>query len=124
MRVSTPGRSSKREKAERIEQDIREEYGGRALDVVRMVPVAEEFFRADAGIALSLQLVSFGAELIEKYGSEERKERFLRPVAQGEQISGLAVSEPETGSDLTGMRTKAEKDGDDWILTGETYLDR
>lgn len=107
--------------ADLVGQDIGEEYGGRGLDVVQMVTVAEEFFRADAGIALSLQLVSFGAEPIEKYGSEEQKERFLRPVAQGEQISGLAVSEPETGSDLAGMRTKAEKDGDDWVLTGEKY---
>lgn len=104
-----------------VGQDIGEEYGGRGLDIVQMVAVAEEFFRADAGIGLSLQLISFGAEPIEKYGSEEQKERFLRPVAQNDQISGLAVSEPETGSDLAGMQTKAEEDGEEWILNGEKY---
>jgi acyl-CoA dehydrogenase len=107
--------------AELVGQDIGEEYGGRGLDAVQMVAIAEEFFRADAGIALSLQLVSFGAEPIEKYGTEEQKKRFLRPVAQDGQISGLAVSEPETGSDLAGMQTKAEKNGDDWVLNGEKY---
>ncbi|MFB6118396.1 acyl-CoA dehydrogenase family protein [Halosegnis sp.] len=104
-----------------IAQDIGEEYGGRGLDLQQVLAVAEEFYRADAGIALTLQLASFGAEMIEKYGTEQQAEQYLRPVAENEQITGLAVSEPETGSDLAGMETRAEKDGDEWVLNGEKY---
>ncbi|MFC7007123.1 acyl-CoA dehydrogenase family protein [Halalkalicoccus salilacus] len=104
-----------------VAQDIPEEYGGRGLDVVQMLALAEEFYRADAGIALTLQLASFGGEMIYKYGSEEQKEEYLRPVAEGEQITGLAVSEPDTGSDLAGMTTTAEKDGDEYVINGEKY---
>ncbi|WP_137283633.1 acyl-CoA dehydrogenase family protein [Halorussus salinisoli] len=106
-----------------VAQDIGEEWGGRGLDVVQMLAVAEEWFRADAGIALSLQLASFGAEIVEKYGTDDQREEYLRPVAEGEAITGLAVSEPDTGSDLSGMTTTAEKsdDGDEWVLNGEKY---
>ncbi|WP_135535476.1 acyl-CoA dehydrogenase family protein [Halostella pelagica] len=119
-----------------VAQDIGEEYGGRGLSLIEILAVAEEFFRADAGIALTLQLASFGAEIVEEYGSEEQKEEYLRPVAECEQITGLAVSEPETGSDLAGMTTRAdkrgaeategsgaaaEKDGDEYVLNGEKY---
>jgi alkylation response protein AidB-like acyl-CoA dehydrogenase len=106
-----------------VAQDLGEELGGRGLDVVQMLAVAEEWFRADAGIALSLQLASFGAEIVEKHGTEEQKEEYLRPVAEGDQITGLAVSEPDTGSDLSGMQTTAEKDDEtgEWVLNGEKY---
>jgi alkylation response protein AidB-like acyl-CoA dehydrogenase len=126
-----------------VAQDIGEEWGGRGLDVVEMLAVAEEWFRADAGIALTLQLASFGAKIVQKYGTDDQREEYLRPVAEGDQITGLAVSEPDTGSDLTGMETTAEKrdeprssdrsgeggteaakedeDGDEWVLNGEKY---
>ncbi|WP_135851882.1 acyl-CoA dehydrogenase family protein [Halorussus salinus] len=106
-----------------VAQDLGEELGGRGLDVVQMLAVAEEWFRADAGIALSLQLASFGAEIVEKHGTDEQKEEYLRPVAEGDQITGLAVSEPDTGSDLSGMQTTAEKDDEtgEWVLNGEKY---
>ncbi|UHH14834.1 acyl-CoA/acyl-ACP dehydrogenase [Halobacterium litoreum] len=104
-----------------VAQDIGEEYGGRGLDLTQILAIAEEFYRADAGIALTLQLASFGAEMLEEYGSDEQKERFLRPVAENDQITGLAVSEPEVGSDLAGMQTTAEKDGDEYVLNGEKY---
>ena len=104
-----------------VAADISEEYGGRGFDVVQMVAMLEEFFRADAGIGLSLQLVSFGTEAVERYGSEQQKEEYLRPVAEGESVAGLAASEPDTGSDLAGMTTSAENDGDEWILNGEKY---
>jgi len=101
--------------------DIPEEYGGRGFDLVEMLAIAEEFFRADAGIALTLQLASFGAEMLVDYGTEEQKEEYLPPLAAGETITGLAVSEPDTGSDLAGMTTRAEKDGDEYVIDGEKY---
>ena len=107
--------------ADLVAQDIGEEFGGRGLDLHQVMAVTEEFYRADAGIALTLQLASFGAEIVEDHGTEAQKEEFLRPVAENEQITGLAVSEPETGSDLAGMTTTAEKDGDEWVINGEKY---
>jgi len=104
-----------------IAQDIGEEYGGKGLDIHQVLAIAEEFYRADAGIALTLQLASFGAEILEEHGEEALKEEFLRPVATNEQITGLAVSEPDTGSDLAGMSTTAEKDGAEYVLNGEKY---
>jgi len=104
-----------------VAQDIGEEWGGRGFSLLDMVAIAEEFYKADAGIALTLQLASFGAEILEDHGNEEQKEEYLRPVAENEQITGLAVSEPETGSDLAGMSTTAEKDGDEWVIDGEKY---
>jgi len=59
--------------------------------------------------------------MVEQYGTDEQKEEYLRPVAENDQISGLAVSEPETGSDLAGMTTKAEKVDGGYELTGEKY---
>jgi alkylation response protein AidB-like acyl-CoA dehydrogenase len=104
-----------------VAQDIDEEYGGRGFSLQQVLAIAEEFYKADAGIALSLQLASFGAEMLQEHGNEEQKEEYLRPVAENEQITGLAVSEPQTGSDLAGMSTTAEKDGDEYVLNGEKY---
>ncbi len=104
-----------------VAQDIPEKYGGRGLELPELLALTEELYRGDAGIALTLQLASFGCEITYQYGTEEQCEEYVRPVAEGEQISGLAVSEPETGSDLAGMQTRAEKDGDEYVLNGEKY---
>jgi alkylation response protein AidB-like acyl-CoA dehydrogenase len=106
--------------ADLVAQDTGEEYGGRELDLYEYLAIAEEFYRADAGIALTLQLASFGASILEEHGTEEQKESCLRPVAENDQITGLAVSEPETGSDLAGMATTAEKEGDEWVIDGRS----
>jgi acyl-CoA dehydrogenase len=104
-----------------VAADVPEEYGGRDWDLYQILAAAEEFYRADAGIGLVLQLASFGAEMTAEYGTEAQKEAYLAPVGRNEQITGLAVSEPETGSDLAGMTTTAQKDGDEWVLDGEKY---
>jgi alkylation response protein AidB-like acyl-CoA dehydrogenase len=104
-----------------VGQDIGEEYGGRGFSLQQVLAIAEEFYKADAGIALTLQLASFGAEMLEDHGNEEQKEEYLRPVAENEQLTGLAVSEPQTGSNLAGMQTTADKGGDEYVLNGEKY---
>jgi alkylation response protein AidB-like acyl-CoA dehydrogenase len=104
-----------------VAQDIDEAYGGRGFGLEEILAVAEEFYHADAGIALVLQLASFGCELLQQYGTEAQKETYLPPVAAGEQLSGLAVSEPQTGSDLAGMRTTADRVDGGWRLNGEKY---
>ncbi|MFB6091577.1 MAG: acyl-CoA dehydrogenase family protein [Haloquadratum sp.] len=104
-----------------VAQDIGEEYGGRGLDLEQVLAINEEFYAADAGIALTLMLASFGCEIVEKYGTDAQKEEYLRPVAENDQLSGLAVSEPHTGSDMAGMTTTAERTDDGWVLNGEKY---
>ncbi|WP_049985375.1 acyl-CoA dehydrogenase family protein [Halobellus rufus] len=104
-----------------VAQDIGEEYGGKGYDLEQILAINEEFYAADAGIALTLMLASFGCEIVETYGTEEQKDEYLRPVAANDQISGLAVSEPQTGSDMAGMTTTAERTDDGWVLNGEKY---
>lgn len=104
-----------------VAQDIAEEYGGRGFDLQQTLAIYEELYRADASIALTLQLASFGADIVYTHGTTEQAETYVRPVADHEQITGLAVSEPDSGSDLAGMNTTAEKDDDEWVLNGEKY---
>ena len=94
------------------------EYGGAGYNNVDSVLIAEELFAADPGIALSILATSFGTEAITEYGTDEQKERFLEPVARGEAISGAAISEPDTGSDVSSVSTRAEKDDDEWVING------
>ncbi|AUV81720.1 acyl-CoA dehydrogenase [Salinigranum rubrum] len=101
--------------------DIGEQWGGSGYDLLEQLAVAEELYRADAGIALTLQLASFGCDIVERYGSESQGETWLEPVAAHDQISGLAVSEPDTGSDMAGMTTSAEETDEGWVLNGEKY---
>jgi alkylation response protein AidB-like acyl-CoA dehydrogenase len=107
--------------ADLIAQDLPESLGGRGLSLHEVLGLAEEFFRADAGIALSLQLASFGASITVEHGDDYLNDEYVRPVAENEALTGLAVSEPDAGSDLTGMATTAERDGDEWVLNGEKY---
>ena len=107
--------------AELAGKGISEEYGGRGFSLAEQLAIAEELYRADAGIALTIQLTDFGAPITQEHGTERQCEEYLRPVAEGDQRSGLAVSEPDTGSDLAGMETFAEKEGDEWVINGEKY---
>ena len=100
---------------------IDKEYGGRGISAVEKMAIAEEFYRADAGIGMALQGRAFGANIVEAYGTEAQRERYLPPITSGEEFTGMAISEPETGSDLAGMQTTAERDGDEWVLNGEKY---
>ena len=94
------------------------EYGGAGYSTLESVIIAEELFSHDPGIALSIMACSFGTEAIREFGTEDQKERFLEPVAAGEKISGAAISEPDTGSDVSSVSTRAEKDGDEWVING------
>ncbi|ELZ14509.1 acyl-CoA dehydrogenase [Haloterrigena salina JCM 13891] len=94
------------------------EYGGAGYSTLESAIIAEELFSYDPGIALSILACSFGTEAIREFGNEDQKERFLEPVARGEKISGAAISEPDTGSDVSSVSTRAEKDGDEWVING------
>ncbi|WP_246983261.1 acyl-CoA dehydrogenase family protein [Halorientalis marina] len=94
------------------------EYGGAGYSVLESSIIAEEMFAIDPGIAFCILASSFGTEAIEEFGTEEQKEEFLEPVAKGEKISGAAISEPDTGSDVSSVSTRAEKDGDEFVING------
>ncbi|ELY84761.1 acyl-CoA dehydrogenase family protein [Natrialba taiwanensis] len=94
------------------------DYGGAGYSILDTAIITEELFSYDPGIALSIISTSFGCEAIMNFGTDDQKERFLEPVALGEKISGAAISEPDTGSDVSSVSTRAEKDGDEWVING------
>ncbi|WP_247004166.1 acyl-CoA dehydrogenase family protein [Halosolutus gelatinilyticus] len=101
--------------------EISEEYGGRGASLLESLAITEEFFRADAGIGMAIRGRSFGTNILERYGTDRQKRTRLPLIASGEEFAGMAISEPETGSDLAGMTTAAERDGDEWVIDGEKY---
>src|SRR5690554_3434893 len=94
-------------------------YNGSGLDSISYVLAMEEFSKIDASasvvVSVNNSLVCFG---LEKYGSEEQKEKYLKPLAAGEMIGAFCLSEPEAGSDATSQRTIAEDKGDYYLLNG------
>ncbi|WP_436910459.1 acyl-CoA dehydrogenase family protein [Halosimplex marinum] len=94
------------------------EYGGVGYDYLTNIVIVEELFAADPGIGLSISSAAFGADALVEFGTEEQKEEYLRPVAEGEAIMGSAISEPDVGSDVSSVSTSAEKDGDEWVIDG------
>ncbi|GAA0616596.1 acyl-CoA dehydrogenase family protein [Sporichthya brevicatena] len=99
--------------------NLPEEFGGGGVDDFRFNVVAnEEAVRAGAsGPAFSLQSDIIAPYLV-RQTTDEQKARWLPAAARGELIVAVAMSEPNTGSDLQGIQTRAVRDGDDWILTG------
>jgi len=94
------------------------EYGGAGYSMLEAAIISEEMFAVDPGIALCLQSASFGADAIMEFGTEDQKEEFLEPIATGEAVMGAAISEPDTGSDVSSISTQAEKDGDEYVVNG------
>jgi alkylation response protein AidB-like acyl-CoA dehydrogenase len=94
------------------------EYGGVGYDTLTNAIIAEELFAADPGIGLCVQSAAFGADAIVGFGTEEQKEEYLEPVATGDAVMGAAISEPDVGSDVSSVSTRAEKDGDEWVIDG------
>ncbi|WP_144901045.1 acyl-CoA dehydrogenase family protein [Halobellus captivus] len=104
-----------------VAQEIDTEYGGPGRSLEAIVATVEEFFRADAGLGLGVVSQSFGTEILQEFGTEAQKDEYLRAVAAGEKRTGMAITEPDTGSDLAGMETEAKLEGDEWVLNGEKY---
>ncbi|MEY4603315.1 MAG: hypothetical protein RIT43_607 [Bacteroidota bacterium] len=95
------------------------EYGGSGMDTLSYVLAMEEISKVDASTSVCMSvnnsLVCWG---LEKYGSEEQKQKFLVPLAKGEKIGAFCLSEPEAGSDATSQRTTAVDHGDYYLLNG------
>jgi alkylation response protein AidB-like acyl-CoA dehydrogenase len=98
---------------------IPEEWDGLGLDTLTYLMALEEIAVADASTAVLMSVHnSLPTQMLLNFGTTEQKERFLRPMARGEWIGAFALSEPEAGSDASSLTCRAQRDGDDWLLTG------
>ncbi|MFB6270805.1 MAG: acyl-CoA dehydrogenase family protein [Halobacterium sp.] len=94
------------------------EYGGAGYSPVESAIIIEELFAADPGIGLCVASAGFGAESIIAFGTDDQKERWLPDIASGDAVMGSAISEPDVGSDVSSVSTRAERDGDEFVING------
>ncbi|MEX1248331.1 MAG: acyl-CoA dehydrogenase [Anaerolineales bacterium] len=99
--------------------EVPEEYGGAGMDTLAYVLALEEICRADAahGTVMSVNNSLFCYGLL-KFGTEEQKQKYLRPVASGEKIGAYSLTEPMSGSDAAAMRSRAVRQGDHYVING------
>ncbi|MGW2815377.1 acyl-CoA dehydrogenase family protein [Streptomyces sp. NPDC001415] len=97
---------------------VPEEYGGAGADALATVIVIEEVARVCASSSLIPAVNKLGSLPVILSGSEELKKKYLGPLAKGEGMFSYCLSEPDAGSDAAGMKTKAVRDGDFWVLNG------
>src|SRR3954447_18127985 len=98
---------------------VPEEYGGSAGDFTSLCVAIEELGRVDQSIGITLEAgVGLGINPILTYGTEEQKRRWLPDLVAGRALAGFGLTEPEAGSDAGATRTRAVRDGDEWVVNG------
>ncbi|MCX6385107.1 MAG: acyl-CoA dehydrogenase family protein [Solirubrobacterales bacterium] len=95
------------------------QFGGRDATLVEAAIFYEELARVRAPIPANVLGILLGGPTLMLWGTEEQKDRYLIPILSAEEIWCQGFSEPDAGSDLAALKTKAVKDGDDWIVTGQ-----
>ncbi len=99
---------------------IPKKYGGQGFDYISLGLASLEFEKVDTSARVVLSVhTALSCLSILQWGSEEQKKNFLTPLAKGEKISGFGLTEPNAGSDVLGIQSRAKKDGDSYILNGE-----
>lgn len=96
---------------------IESKYGGAGYSWLECALVMEEFWRVDPGCG-SIPLTAFGGEVLQQFGTEEQKERYLPPLPAGNAIMGVGVTEPDAGSDILSVSTTFVKKGNEYVLNG------
>jgi acyl-CoA dehydrogenase len=96
---------------------IKEEYGGPGLGFTEVAMIMEEFWRVDPGMG-NLILTAFGAEIVQGFGTEEQKKKYLPLIPSGEAIMCCAITEPDAGSDILMASATAVKDGNEYVING------
>jgi len=92
---------------------------GLGLDTCTYLLALEELAAADASLAVSVGIQhAVQSGLLQPHGTAAQRERWLRPLARGEMLAGVALAEPDAGSDVRALRTQAVREGDGWVLTG------
>ena len=98
---------------------VPEQYDGLGLDTLTYLVALEEIAAVDASTAVLMSVHnSLPTQMLLRWGTEEQKNRFLKPMARGEVLGAFALSEPDSGSDAASLRTQATRDGDRWVLNG------
>jgi hypothetical protein len=98
---------------------IPERYDGLGLDSLTYLLAVEEIAAADASVAVTMAVHnSLPTQMLLRWGTDEQKDRWLRPMARGELVGAFALSEAEAGSDAAGLRAQAMREGDHWVLNG------
>jgi alkylation response protein AidB-like acyl-CoA dehydrogenase len=102
-----------------------EEYGGQGGDYFASLVLAEEMPKANCG-GLSMGVAvqtDMATPPVHLFGTEEQKQKYLVPAIKGEKIACLGITEPDAGSDVAGIKTRAVRDGDDWVINGsKTFI--
>jgi len=95
-------------------------YGGGGADHTYTMILGEELGRAASlGVSMAITVqTDMATPALHRFGSDELKERYLRPAITGEHVAAIGVSEPDAGSDVAGVRTRAVRDGDEWVING------
>jgi acyl-CoA dehydrogenase len=102
-----------------------EKYGGAGMDTLGTVVLAEELARSTYGGFTAMVMVhtDMASPHLERYGTEEQKEKYLPAIIKGDLLTAVAVTEPDAGSDVANLRTRAERSGNGWVLNGaKTFI--
>src|SRR5438105_2491112 len=102
-----------------------EEYGGQGGDYYSSIVLAEEMTRCNSGgVAMGVAVhTDMATPPVFLFGTEEQKQRYLVPSVKGEKISCLGITEPDAGSDVAGIKTRAVRDGEEYVINGsKTYI--
>ena len=97
---------------------IPEEYGGPGLGFFEQALITEQLSRIDLGLCLCINSVTFSSEQVIMFGTDEQKRKYLPPLPRGEALFAGAYTEPDCGTDVAAIRTRAVKDGNDYVING------
>jgi alkylation response protein AidB-like acyl-CoA dehydrogenase len=97
---------------------IPEQYGGSGAGILGNAIITEELSKVDMGIGLNIVASGFGCESIFNYGTEEQKKTYLPQICDGTKVCAGAYTEPNAGTDVSGYKTRAVKDGGDYVING------
>ncbi len=97
---------------------VRPEYGGAGADHVGYALAVEEIAAGDGATSTILAVNSLCCSVVQQYGSEEQKQRFLKPMAAGEMLAAFCLTEPQAGSDAAAIKTRARHHGNRWVVNG------